>query len=146
MESTLRLKLLNFGLSTSAVAVLLVAFYTFAPWLETRWMPVYSKFKVISIERVSDTQSRVVFRFEKLRQCEPQGSAWLFGEPGAAFRQLRITIERPHGIDSIIRPVGVHVSNPYLMDTSVEQIASATFAEIYSRCHPFWLTRSEIYP
>lgn len=140
------MRLLNFGIHTAGVAVLITAFFVVGPWLETKWYPVYSKFTIIRMEKVGDTQSRVVFRFTKLRQCEPQGSAWFFGEPGAFFRQIRTTIERPKGVDSVIRPLGTHISNPYVMDVSVEQIASATYAEIYSRCHPFWLTRSVIYP
>lgn len=146
MHSTLGLRLLNFALTTLAVLVLLVAVFVIGPWIETKWFPVYSKFKIISVERISDTQSKIIFRFDKKRQCEPQGFAWYFGEPGGAFRQLQVFIDRPKGMTAAIRPLGVQTTDPYVIDASVEDIANATFAEIYNRCHPFWLTRSEIYP
>lgn len=142
----LGIRLLNFGLITSAVTILLIGFFVIGPWLETKWFPVYSKFQIIKAEKYSDHESLVTFRFTKLRQCDPQGSAWFFGEVGAAYRQIRIIIQRPAGVDSVIRPVGTHISNPYLMDITVEELANATFAEIYNRCHPFWLTRSVIFP
>lgn len=137
-------RLLDFGLVTSAVTVLLIAVFTFGPWLETTFLPVYSKFKIISMEELPDGQAKVVFRFTKLRQCEPQGAAWFFGEPGSAFRQLKVTVQNPNPTSS--RPLGTQITYPYVMDVTVEQLADATFAEIFNRCHPFWLTRSEIYP
>lgn len=145
MRGRIAIRLLNFGLTSMAVCVLLIGFFVIGPWIETKSFPVYSKFKIISVERLTDTQSKVIFRFNKMRQCEPQGFAWYFGEPGGAFRQLRIFIDRPKGVASI-RPLGIQETDPYVIDASVEDLANATFAEIFNRCHPFWLTRSEIYP
>ncbi len=144
MNRSISQRLLNFGLTTTAVAILLIAFFTFGPWIETKWFPVYSKFKIVSIERAEESKSKVVFKFTKLRQCEPQGAAWFFGEPGSAFRQLRVEIQNPNPTAS--RPLGTQLTFPYVIDATVEQVANATFAEIYNRCHPFWLTRSEIFP
>lgn len=145
MENNLAYRLLNFGLTAAAISVLLIGFFVIGPWIETKWFPVYSKFTIISVERLDDRQSKVVFKFTKYRQCDPQGYGWYFGEPGAAFRQLKVAIDGRTTTNNI-RPIGIHISDEYTMDATVEEIASATFAEIYSRCHPFWLTRSEIFP
>lgn len=133
-------------LTTVAAITLLVLVFTFGPVFETRFFPVYSKFKIVSVERISATTSKAVFQFTKRRQCEPQGFAWYFGEPGGAFRQLQVFIDRPKNAGNFIRPIGTQTTDPYIIEATVEQLASATFAEIYNRCHPFWLTRSEIYP
>jgi hypothetical protein len=128
-----------------SVCVFISAVFVIGPWIETKWFPAYSKFKIVSIERAGDRQSRVIFRFTKNRQCEPVGNSWFFGEPGAAFRQLKVQIDNQDAFTAV-RPLGTQTSNPYVLDATVEELANATFAVIYNRCHPFWLTRSEIYP
>ena len=145
MRKSLGLRLLHLLLTTLAGCIIMIGVFVIGPAIETTWFPVYSKFKIISLERYSDTQSLVVFKFTKNRQCEPQGASWFFGEPGAAFRQLRITVQNPSN-PSMPRPLGTQTTFPYIIDATVEEVANATFAEIYNRCHPFWLTRSEIYP
>ena len=141
---TLKRSLLNFGLTTSAVAVLVMGVYTIGPWLETKFLPVYSRFEIMQIEPYGEGQTRAIFKFTKYRQCEPQGFAWYTGELGAAFRQLRVKVESTGSVPS--RPLGVQMTSPYVIDATPAQVKDATFAEIFSTCHPFWTTRSVIYP
>lgn len=97
----------------------------------------------MSVEPYGEGQSRAVFRFTKLRQCDPQGSAWFAGEMGKAFRQLPMTIQ---GGGTSLRPLGEQLTSPYIIDAPPEVVRGAVFAEIYSRCWPLWTTRSVIYP
>lgn len=138
-------RLANVVLSACGLAVFTIGFFVVGPWAETKFFPVYSKFRIISIEPSGDDASTITFEFEKNRACEPKGMAWYFGEPGTTFRQLRIDVTAS-GIRNRALPVGKHTSREYLMDATPDEIRDATFAEIFNTCHPFWTTRSEIYP
>lgn len=124
--------------------VLISAVFVFGPPLESKLTPVYSKFRIISIEPYGEGQTRAVFEFTKWRQCAPQGFAWYAGNPGAAFRQIDVEIEQQVG--GAPRPLGVQQSSPYILDVAPEDLTGIVFAEIYSRCHFLWTTRTDIYP
>lgn len=134
---------ISFALTSCGAMILFMGFFVVGPVIETKVFPVYSKFEVVSIEPYGDGQSRAVFKFQKLRQCDPQGSAWYAGEFGAAFRQLPMKID---GQSGSVRPLGEQLTSPYIIDATPEMVAEGVFAEIFSRCHPFWQTRSSIYP
>ena len=138
-------RFIDLTLAGMGAALLLIAVFMFGPMLETAFYPAYSKFKIASVEPLPDGQSRVQFQYSKYRQCDPQGFSWFIGEPGAAFRQLKVTADDYKG-RSTARPIGDHMSEPYVIDARPDQLKDRAFAEIYSRCHPFWLTRSSIYP
>lgn len=138
-------RVLNGALALTAFLLLAAAIGTFGPVLETRYNPAYSKFKIAEIRQAPDGGSLVKFTYTKLRACEPLGFRWFIGEPGAAFRQLEIVSDRPAG-RRINRPVGTHTSVEYKVDVTPEALVSQGFASIYSNCHPFWVTRSVIYP
>lgn len=138
-------RLLDLTLSGLGAAVLLAAIFIIGPELETRFWPAYSRFEIQSIRPVNDDSSEVVFRYKKHRQCSPQGFSWYMGEPGAAFRQLKVAPVDP-GESPPIRPLGKNTSVPYVIDATPEQIQTRTFGEIFARCHFAWVTRSVIYP
>lgn len=127
-----------------AAMVLVSALFVFGQPLETRFMPVYSKFEITSVEPHGEAQSRVVFRFTKYRACDPQGFSWYAGDPAASFRQ--IIIQREGGQGGGSRPLGTQESSPFIIDATPEQLRNIVFAEIYSRCHFLWNTRTDIYP
>lgn len=134
---------ISFALTSCGAMILFMGLFVVGPVVETKLFPVYSKFALVSVEPFGDGQSRAVFEFTKHRQCEPQGSAWFAGEFGAAFRQLPMRID---GRIAGTRPLGRQLTSPYIIDALPELVRDGVFAEIYSRCHPFWLTRSAIYP
>lgn len=124
------------------VLVVVMVGFMVGPAIETRFFPVYGKFVLISTE--TDGKGTIAqFRYEKLRECQAQGFAWYVGELGAGSRQIPV---KPTGQINPSRSVGVHVTTPYMMDVSEEQLRNGVRAEIFNRCHPFWITRSEIYP
>lgn len=127
-----------------AAMVMVSALFIFGPPLETKLLPVYSKFEIIEVTPYGENQSRAIFRFTKWRQCDPQGFSWYAGNPGAAFRQIGIKIEQPRPGGP--RPLGVQQTSPYIIDVPPEDLRGIVFAEIYSRCHFLWNTRTDIYP
>jgi len=133
----------NFILSSVAALVLYMGVFTIGPYVETKLFPAYSKFQLASVEPYGDGQSRVVFGYTKYRQCEPQGFSWFAGELGASYRQLAF---RAEGDPGPARPLGANITRHYIIDVRPDVLRDGVFAEIYSRCHPFWVTRSEIYP
>lgn len=137
-------RVLNIALSLTSFFLLVAAMFTLGPAWETRFYPAYSKFTIASIRQAPDGGSLVKFTYTKLRACEPLGFRWFIGEPGAAFRQLDVVSERPG--PRINRPIGTHTSVEYKVDVTPEALVNQGFASIYSNCHPFWITRSVIYP
>lgn len=138
-------RLLDLFLSGLGAAVLVVAVLVLGPEVETRINPVYSKFNIASIEEMPDGMSKVVFRYRKERQCDPLGFSWYVGEPGAAFRQLKVTPADPSDATPV-RPLGENTSVPYVIDATPEQIRTRVYGEIFNRCHAAWTSRTVIYP
>jgi hypothetical protein len=138
-------KVVDVALSGFTAALILSAVFILGPEMESRLWPAYSKFTLLSVEPMPEGQSKVVFRYTKLRQCVPQGFSWFLGEPGAANRQLKV-VSADGKRSSEPRPVGENTSAPYIVDAAPDEFRSRAFAEIFSQCHPVWTTRSKIYP
>ena len=132
-------------LSGLGAAVMLTAVFILGPEIETRFFPVYSKFEIESIRPVDSENSEVIFRYTKYRQCVPQGFSWYMGEPGAAFRQLRVIPSDPDESPPV-RPLGRNKSVPYVIDATPDQITDRVFGEIFSNCHSAWTIKTLIYP
>lgn len=128
-------------LNVMFVFVLIIVARMLGPSLETVFFPVYSKFDPVLIE---STEEGVVaqFRYEKLRACPAQGFAWYTGDFGNGGE--RVSVEPVAQLTP--RTVGEHLTTPYLIRATSEQLRDDIRAEIFNRCHPFWLTRTEIYP
>jgi hypothetical protein len=130
---------LNTFLNAAIVVVILLFIFVFLPVIETRWFPVYSPFEVINIEP-SKKGSKVTFRYTKYRDCFPQGYSWYTNDLGRGLRQLGVTPR----LTAPQTPVG---RNQTTMEIEItpEEFAGPLYAEIYSRCHPFWVTRSIVF-
>lgn len=122
------------------IVLVMVAFMV-GPAVETRFFPVYSRFELLSAEP-GQGGTVAQFRYTKLRECPAQGFAWYVGELGAGSRQFTV---KPTQRLNTPRSVGDHITSPYLMDLDLGQVRSMR-AEVFNRCHPFWVTRTEIYP
>ncbi len=123
------------------IVVVMVGFMV-GPAVETRFFPVYSRFELIAVQE-SEGGTIAQFRYWKLRECPAQGFSWYVGELGAANRQVPVT---PTTKLNAPRSVGEHITTPYLIEAEPRQVKGGMRAEIWNRCHPFWLTRTEIYP
>lgn len=133
------------GLYVCAAMLAMMGFFTLGPIAETKFFPAYGRFKLISVEPYGAGQSRAIFSFEKKRSCTPAGFAWFNGDIGSSYQIVDFTIDAPGG-SGITRPSGHHISSPYIIDVPPNDVRTQPLGEIYSRCHPFWITRSEVYP
>lgn len=138
------MKILNFVFAVLVSMLLILGFFLLGPEIETRFFPVYSKFRLISAEALPDGKTFARFEFTKFRNCDPQGFAFFNGELGTAFTQVTT---RVRGSAIRARPLGTQQSYPYeFTDITPEELATTVFAEIYSHCHPLWTTRTKVYP
>jgi len=137
---------LNVSYYTLLLMVVLPTVYTAGPWLETKYWPVFSKFTIVSATEIAPGRTRVVVAFDKNRDCAPAGFGWFSGTRGGPFEELPVIAPMQNTGDASGRPVGRQLSRPFDVDVPAAQIAGHVFADIYSRCHPLWVTRSEAYP
>lgn len=122
--------------------VVLSASRIFGPEIETRLFPVYGKFEIVSMKALDEEHTEVVFKFEKLRNCEPRGAVWAEGELGQSFQ-----VEVAPQTAPTPRPLGWQLSRPYVFTATPEGIRDNLTATIFSQC-PFtpWRTSSTVYP
>jgi hypothetical protein len=142
-------KFISWILDVTLAAIMLVLVWVLGPEIETRWYPAYSKFTVLDVvpkPRKDDPTlmgSTITVEFTKYRDCFPQGYAWYSGDLGNTFRQIEVFSRRTPG--SAILPIGRH---KVTLDVNVapEEFINGISAEIFNRCHIFWVTRSVVLP
>lgn len=139
------MKLIHMALNIIIAIVMLMVFFAFGPAVESRFFPVYSRFRLISAEATERGSTMAVFEFTKFRNCDPQGYAFFNGELGQAFYQVTTRVSATP--DARARPLGTQQSYPYeFVGITPEELRETVFAEIYSHCHALWLTRTKVYP
>jgi hypothetical protein len=135
------MRLLNWFLQGLLLLVLVLFVYGVGPTLETGYFPVYSKFKILKATDTPEGLSMTI-QYKKLRDCEPQGYGWFVGDIGVGRREVR----SGNNFTSVSRPVDSLITRfVVIRDLKLEDLTQL-YAEIYSRCHPLWVTRSVIYP
>lgn len=123
-----------------------VILYTAGPAVETIAFPVVGKLQVDEIAEVTGKVTMQV-RFNKLRNCEYVGISWFKGEKNGSFERVPIELRRPTGDSSSPnRPIGQQRSGPWILSMTLDQMRTNSFAQLYHRCHPFWLTTTDFYP
>lgn len=124
-----------------------VIIWTVGPTLETRLFPVVGKLAILRIEALPDGRLAVYAAFRKLRACDYIGIAWYRGVQAGSFERVPIALLRERGdVSSPNRPVGFQTSGPWQVAIPPDQIRNNSFVELFHRCHPFWVTRTEFYP
>lgn len=123
----------------------MVLLFQVGPFLETTFWPVYSKFEIVEAEEV-EGGTMATFSYTKYRDCEPRGAEWFIGVIGVTQRQVKIEVQGRGVIRPSVAP-GRHMTSPYLIDISKQELEQNLYAELYSRC-PWipWVTRTVIYP
>jgi hypothetical protein len=126
--------------------VFMMGFFTIGPFLETSLFPTYGKFKLVTIEPYGNLQSRTVFEIEKRRSRTPAGFAWSNGDMRNSYQLVEFRVEGQSGSAITRPPPGHHTSSPSIIDVPPNNVRTQLLGEIYRRCHPLWITGSEIYP
>ena len=131
----------------SALAVIgaYFLFFWFGPSIETRFFPVFSYFRIIDAVEIAPNEIRVRVAFEKMRQCAPAGYGWYIGRRDSGdFEEIDVDAL---GSANAVRPEGRQISRPFVLHMSAADLESgAVFANVFSRCHQLWLSRTEVYP
>lgn len=133
----------------AAIVVAATFFTVFAvgPQVETWLFPVTDKLRILELRGDRDNRSIVHVEFEKLRPCEFVGIAWFHGDPKLGFMRVPIELRRVTGdTSSPNRPEGLQRSGPWVISVPPDELRVNSFAVLYHRCHPFWLTTTDFFP
>lgn len=133
------IRALDWFLNAVIVVLILLGIFVAGPEIETRWFPAYSRFEVLKIEP-HEKGSKVTVRYSKFRDCIPQGYAWYLGDLGDNMRQLTVSAN----LTAPSLPIGRHTSTQ-IIEVTPEEFAGSLYAEVFSKCHPFWITRSVVF-
>lgn len=131
---------------TITALAMLLTFFTIGPALETWAWPAVSK---VSFDSITEQDGETVLhvRFNKLRNCEYIGIGWFRGSKATSFVKVPIELRRPVGDNSSPnRPLGAQRTGPWIVSMSMDQLMTNSFAQLYHRCHPLWLTTTDFFP
>lgn len=127
--------------------LLLFALFTVGPPLETRLFPVTSKISIVTIEPHGERGTDFTFTFEKRR--------WRDGCELVGFEVFRtdrafapgFTPYKVNGKPVTSNAAGAFASSVWRIDELTPAVVQgAVRMEWRHRCHPFWITRTLIYP
>ena len=138
------MKALSWVLNLAAVAVIIMAISVLGPMMETKFFPVYAKFKIVDVQPIADGKASVLtIELRKLRECIPQGYAWYSSDLGSFVQQLNV-------VSNTRNPAPVLPVGKYVLKFTIDGITAADlpslYAETFSRCHPLWITRTVVFP
>ncbi len=127
---------------------LVFTLYRIGPYLETQYLPVVSKLEILSaVPRNGGMQTELRAAFRKTRDCEYIGLAWFVGDRQTQFDRVSIILMRDQGdTSSPSRPLGYQKAGPWLLSIPPDDVKKRSFAQLFHRCHPFWMTVTEFYP
>lgn len=121
--------------------------WAIGPSIERNYFPVVSKLTIDSLGSDEQGHSVVGARFTKFRDCEYIGIAWFRGSLEQGFERVPVILWRkPGDRSSPNRPIGMQRAGPWLIAVSPDEIHTNSFARLFHRCHPFWLSRTDFFP
>lgn len=122
-------------------AALLPLWGPMMPRIEGRVLPVTSHWGMEPIETQGGREgARFYLRFTKLRDCDLVNYSFIHRET-----LVRANVEAEYGYTVVTLPAGEeHRTGPFIA-WGVSDITDYTAVTVH-RCHPFWLTISEVYP
>lgn len=132
--------------ATIVILSAVMVFYTVGPAVETRYFPVVSKLKILSIKETPDGHTEIRAAFRKIRACDYVGIAWYLGERPDNFERVPLALLRdPSDVGSPNRPVGYQKAGPWVIGIPPKELPRS-FGRLHHHCNPFWSTITEFYP
>ncbi len=117
------------------------------PWAETKFWPPVSKLQILTAHATDADETEIQAYFTKRRDCEYIGISWFRGAPDGQFERVPIVLLRSEGdTSSPNRPVGTQKAGPWIISLSSDDLTKRSFARLYHRCNPFWITTTDFYP
>lgn len=134
-------------LATIAILSGIYVFFLLGPWIETRYFPVLSTMRIVSVDAATDDTSLVRTRFTKLRACDYMGISWYYGSQAGLFERVSmVPIRDPNDTSAPNRATGDQRAGPWRVTIPAGEVRTKSFVQVYHRCHPFWTTMSQFYP
>lgn len=109
--------------------------------LEGMAFPVVSDTHVYRIDAVEPASSRIWGKSLIRRDCEFHHLEWNYGYPGSS---VGIDVQFEEGTK--IREPGMFNFGPWLLQLDPAEVEHRSFAQVFHRCHPLWLTETRFYP
>lgn len=111
--------------------------------LEGRYIPVVGNVDVQVSEGTLKHTSILSGSFDRLREdCAFDRIEWYLGRVDGRNARLDFAFLEP----SQVRDTGPNDFGPWLLHATDLQIASFVYADVYHRCHGWWLTITRFYP
>lgn len=125
----------------AALAGLMLMFvHAFGGVVEGRLFPVTSNPEISKIEDQGEGWTRVWGVAERLRGCSFHRLEWRLGNDDA-FAVVDLVFEE----GSKVRGDGTFSFGPWLLHLTPDQMQTRSYAIVFHRCHPFWLTQTRFY-
>ncbi len=127
-------------LAAFLTAAFLMFINAFAGGVEGLIFPVVDRATITSTQAVDLTATRIHGRSYKRRNCTFVRLEWYVGN-----RDANVLVDVVFEEGSHLRPSGEMAFGPWLLHLTPRQMADTSFAVVYHRCHPFWLTRTSFF-
>lgn len=102
--------------------------------------PVATMAQIEEYERVGETWTRIWGQSDRLRHCSFDHLVWYLGNVGEDARADLIFEE-----GTKVRGGGRFSFGPWIVQLTPSQLFERSYAIVYHRCHPFWLTETRFY-
>lgn len=118
-------------------AMVVSIFGVYGGKVEGRIAPVVVDAEITRMEAVGETATRFWGSFEKARDCQFDSIAFYLGAEGDGPRADFVFEEAAE-----TRAPGAENFGPWLVQLTPDQLRNRSFAIVYHRCHPLWLTET----
>ena len=134
----------NFSKMVMLVVLAWFIFYV-GPDIESRMAPVVERLTITRVIPINGQTAYVHAEFRKNRPCDLIGTAWYRVLPTGGMERVGLDTRITPAPLVVSRPVGINRVGPWLVGMNAGEIVGESYAEMYHRCHPMWITRSVLY-
>ena len=112
----------------------------FGGTVEGYFFPVANNPQITRIEREDEGWTRIWGVADRLRSCSFNRLEWRLGSADA-FAVVDLVFEE----GTKVRGDGTFSFGPWLLHITPDQLRNRSYAIVFHRCHPFWLTQTRFY-
>ena len=122
------------------VALTLVLGDAWGGRIEGHFWPVVRPGVISAHSPVGETRTRFWGHASRLRNCSFDHIVWFLGDP---VDQARADLAFEEGTK--VRGDGAFTFGPWVVQLTPDQLFHRSYAIVYHRCHPLWLTETRFY-
>lgn len=141
-------KFFTYAISLIAVTFIVLLLFDFGEWAEEQCCPVYKNWRLAKVEPgPRDGTTNVWIEFDKVRRCDYLGLSWYWGDPVGGYRRSIVNFNRPRGDrNDAWRPLGKQFDGPWTLSIPLDRLLRESAVEVHHRCHPMWVTHTQLMP